>query len=65
MISLIDPILRDRITEITIESLSKNEKIKIIQDYLLPEILENTGFKRSDILFSNELLEHIIDTYTF
>ena len=63
--NLIDPILRDRITEINIESLSKNEKIKIIQDYLLPEILENTGFNRSDILFSNELLEHIIDTYTF
>lgn len=41
----IDRVLRDRITEINVKALTLNEKIHIVQDYSLPEILETVGYK--------------------
>ena len=64
--SLIDPILRDRITEIRINPLNTIDKIEIVKDFLMPEILESVGYKKGDILIEkNEDIEYIIDTYTY
>ena len=63
-ISLIDPILRDRITVIETKPLNLHEKIVILNDYMIPEIFAEVGFDKSEIIFSNELLEFIITTYT-
>lgn len=60
----IDPILRDRIQEIEIKGLSKYEKIVICKNYILPEIYNNVGFGKDEIIFPNEILGHLIENYT-
>ena len=62
--SLIDRILRDRITEINIRALTLNEKVHIVQDYALPEILETVGYKKGDIVIEKENIKYIIQNYT-
>ncbi len=61
----IDPILRDRIEEIKVAGLSKKEKIIVCKNYILPEIYKNVGFGPDEIIFSNEILDYIIESYTF
>ena len=63
--SLIDPILRDRITEIRINPLVTKDKIAIVKDFLLPEILDNLGYKKHDINISDQNIIHLIDSYTY
>ena len=63
--NLVDRILLDRITEIEIKPLSKNEKIKIAKNYLMPEILDTVGYNKDDIKISKQDLIFIIETYTF
>jgi endopeptidase La len=62
--SLIDRILRDRIMEIQVKGLSKMEKVHIVEDYSLPEILETVGYRKGDIIIDRELIKFIIETYT-
>ena len=63
-INLIDPILRDRITIIETKPLTITEKIEIVKSYMLPEILKDVGFENNEIIFSNELITYLIETYT-
>lgn len=63
--SLIDPILKDRITEIRIKPLITKDKIKIVKDFLLPEILDNLGYKKNDIVIDEENIIHLIESYTY
>ena len=63
-INLIDPILRDRITVIETNPLSINEKLTIIKDYMLPEICKEVGFNKEEIIISDDLIKHLIETYT-
>ena len=63
-INLIDPILRDRITIIETNALSLNEKLIIIKDYMLPEICKDVGFNTNEIIISDDLIKHLIETYT-
>ena len=60
----IDRILLDRIQEITVKSLSQQEKLVICQNYLCPEILNNVGFSSSELIFKNDILNKIINNYT-
>ena len=62
--NLIDPILRDRITMIETHSLSIPEKLTIIKNYMLPEICKDVGFNKDELIFSDELIKHLIETYT-
>ena len=61
----IDPILAERITEIRFKNLVKQEKIKIGQDFLLPKILKSVGYSSSDIVFTKEAIEHIVESYVY
>ena len=63
--SAIDRILRDRITEIKIKPLKIDEKIVIVENYLLPEIYENIGIDNTLINFCHESIKYLIETYTF
>ncbi len=63
-ISLLDPILRDRITIIETKAYTINEKINIINDYMLPQILKEIGFDKSEINIDNNIIKYLIDTYT-
>jgi len=63
-INLIDPILRDRITIIHTNALSTKDKIKIVNDYMFPEILKDVGFAKGEIVLSDQAIIDITETYT-
>ena len=63
-INMIDPILKDRITIIETKAYTIKEKIHIIQNYMLPEILKDVGFNSNELFFSDEILIYIINTFT-
>ena len=62
---LVDPILRDRITEVKVKSINKKEKKYITKHYLLPEILCTVGYELNEFIFDDEVIDYIIDTYTY
>ena len=63
--SLVDPILLDRIKEINIKPYSTNEKIKIVKEFIIPEMINLIGLKdKTWTNVSSELCEYIIDNYT-
>ena len=62
--NLIDPILKDRITIIETHPLNMSEKLTIIKDYMLPEIYKDVGFNKDELIFNDELIKHLIETYT-
>ena len=61
--SKVNPILRDRMYKIQTNGYSPLEKKIIAKDYLIPKIETNIGFKKSDIIFNDMLIEHIIENY--
>ena len=61
----VDKILLDRIQEVKIDPLSKQDKVIISKNYVLPEIYRNTGFSRDEIIFPSRILSNIIENYTF
>ena len=62
--SKIDRILRDRITEIHMSPLSRKDKLVITNDYMIPEILDEVGFSKSDVYYDDTIIKFIIDTHT-
>jgi len=62
-VNLIDKILLDRIHRIKFDHLNLDDKIVICNIYLLPELYERVG-QTGNIVFSNEILEFIIEEYT-
>ena len=60
--SLVNRILRDRITEIKINPLKKNEKVVITKKYTFKEITEELNF---ECKMDDKLIEYIIDNYTY
>ena len=61
--SMIDPILKDRITQIQTKYLLLEQKIHIAQNYLLPNILKDVGIKEP-IEIKDKILEQLISKYT-
>lgn len=63
-LSTIAPPLRDRLELIEVSGYLVEEKIEIAKRHLIPKQLENHGLKKSDVTFSKEVIELIIDGYT-
>jgi len=63
-IELINPILKDRLTIVNFIGYNIEEKIKIVQDFIIPDLLNNIGFMRGDIIISSENISYIIGKYT-
>ena len=63
--SIIDKILLDRIQKVKINPLNKEDKIMVSKKHIIPSILENIGFNEEDIIIPDEVISHIIDTYTY
>ena len=63
-IKLINPILKDRLTIIKFTGYSLEEKIIIVKDYIIPELLKNIGFNKNDIIIDIETIKYIINNYT-
>jgi ATP-dependent Lon protease len=62
--SLIDPILKDRITIIETHPLNLNDKLTIMNKYMLPEICKDVGFNNNEIIINEQIITDIIETYT-
>ena len=62
--SLVDPVLRDRITQVETKYLLMNQKINITKKYLLPNILKDVGLSEDSLDISDKDLSHIISKYT-
>jgi len=59
--SLINPILRDRMIVINVNGYNIEEKILLAKDYIIPEILKQYNLNKGDILFTEDLIKHIIN----
>jgi len=63
--NLVDPILLDRLKEIEVLAYTINEKIKIVKNFIIPEVAESIGLKNEEwINISDDLIEWIIENYT-
>jgi len=63
--SKVDRILLDRIHRIKTKPLDKYEKTTIIQNYVLPEMIDTIGFNMSDIVLPEDVIHYLITSYTF
>ena len=63
-VSLIDPILLDRIHRIKFNFLSLDDKLKITKKFILPEIYKKMGIENI-IDISEETIKYIIVTALF
>ena len=57
--------MRDRITEINIKPLTTIDKIEIVKQFLIPEISQDLGYNKNDIIINDNDIIYIIDTYTY
>ena len=60
----ISPILLDRLLTIKTDGFSKEDKIKIADEYLIDEIVTRMGMDREKLSISNDVLGHLIENYT-
>lgn len=63
--SKIDNILLDRMEIINVNAYSVNDKIKIVKDFLLNEIIDGFGLERGSVTFCDDTIVELIDDYTF
>ena len=61
---LIDPILLDRLTEINVKPYSSSEKLIICKNFIIPEMASTVNMNVTDIIFSDSLINYLIDNYT-
>lgn len=59
----ISRILRDRMKIINVKGYKEPEKILIAQQHLIPKLIKLIGLD-TNVKFSDELIEHLINTYT-
>lgn len=62
--SKINPILRDRMYRIYTQGYTASNKRSIVCDYLLPKIHDTLKFKESDVIISDDVINHIVSNYT-
>ena len=63
-IELINHILKDRLTIVKFEGYNIEEKINIVKDFIIPDLLKNIGFSQTDIIINSETIEYIINKFT-
>ena len=57
----INPILKDRMITIKVKGYTINDKIEIVKNYLLKEILDEYNIDIKDIILSDEIIKKIIN----
>ena len=62
---LINPVLMDRITHLKTRGFRLPEKVIISRNFLLKSVMEDVGLRRSNIRFDDDVLEWIIQNYTY
>ena len=61
---LINHILKDRLTIVKFEGYNIEEKINIVKDFIIPDLLKNIGFSQNDIIIDSETIKYIINKFT-
>jgi ATP-dependent Lon protease len=61
--SLLDPILKDRIPLIYTPGYSLDQKVKIVQNYILPQELATREFSKDDITIPDAVVQYIISKH--
>lgn len=62
--SKVNKILKDRMYVIHTKGFKTDDKIKICNEYLIPDIFETFAFSKEEIIFSDEIIKNIIEKYT-
>jgi ATP-dependent Lon protease len=62
--SKVNRILKDRMYVIHTKGFKTEDKIKICNEYLIPEIFDTFAFNKEEILFSDSIIKNIIEKYT-
>ena len=62
--SKVNSILKDRMYKIETQGYKTKDKLIICKDYLLPKIQLQTKFDSKDIIFTDDVLEYIINNFT-
>ena len=62
--SKVNKILKDRMYVIHTKGFKTDDKIKICNEYLIPDIFETFAFSKEEILFSDDIIKTIIEKYT-
>lgn len=60
-INSVNPILLDRMELIKVDKFTKDEKVIITRDYIIPEILNNYNINKNDIIFDDKIINYIIN----
>ncbi|MBX3165567.1 MAG: endopeptidase La [Bacteroidetes bacterium] len=60
----IQPALRDRMEIIEVGGYTVEEKLEIAKRHLIPKQIEESGLKKTQLKFSDKVLEFLIETYT-
>ncbi|MDP4280636.1 MAG: endopeptidase La [Bacteroidota bacterium] len=63
-LSTIHPALRDRMEIIELPGYLAEEKLEIATRHLVPKQMKEHGLKKTQLVFSKDLLSHIIEDYT-
>jgi ATP-dependent Lon protease len=62
--STIHPALRDRMEVIDVSGYLMEEKVEIAKRHLIPKQLDEHGLKKSQVSFTKDIIENLIDNYT-
>ena len=62
--SLVDPILLDRLKEINVNPYSLKDKIEIVNNFIIPELINSIGLQDIKINITNDIIEYLIENYT-
>ena len=62
--SKVNRILRDRMYVIHTKGFKTDDKIKICNEYLIPEIFDTFAFEKDDLVFTNEIIKKIVEKFT-
>jgi len=63
--SQINPILLDRITQVETTGFTTTDKVKIAEDYLIPDICKELNLDSTSFNITTECIRHLIDAFTF
>ena len=60
----VNPVLMDRITTVETKYLMISQKIHIVNNYLLPEMMKDMGLNPNDVNMNDETIRYIVNSYT-
>jgi ATP-dependent Lon protease len=62
--NLIDPILLDRLIQIEMSPFSIIDKINIVKQFIIPEILKSFNINHNWLVIEDDIIQYIIENYT-